>query len=169
MLGKYNSIIYNDTANAPGISVSVYLQGCPHKCEGCFNPETWDFNAGEKFTIKILSDIFNNKINANGIKRKLCILGGEPLAPQNLFSTMHLVKAAKMTKTPCYIWTGYLYEDLLEKAKTNATIALILGTADFLIDGPFKLNERDVTLKMRGSRNQRVWDLKNKIDITNNF
>ena len=169
MLGKYNSIIYNDTANAPGISVSIYLHGCPHKCEGCFNPETWDFNAGEKFTIEILSDIFNNKINANGIKRKLCILGGEPLAPQNLFSTMHLVKAAEITKTPCYIWTGYLYEDLLEKAKTNATIALILGTADFLIDGPFKLNERDITLKMRGSRNQRVWDLKNKIDITNNF
>ena len=67
MLGKYNSIIYNDTANAPGISVSVYLQGCPHKCEGCFNPETWDFSAGEKFTIEILSDIFNNKINANDI------------------------------------------------------------------------------------------------------
>ena len=169
MLGKYNSIIYNDTANAPGISVSVYLQGCPHKCEGCFNPETWDFNAGEKFTIEILSDIFNNKINANGIKRNLCILGGEPLASQNLLSTMHLVKAAEMTKTPCYIWTGYLYEDLLEKAKTNATIELILGTADFLIDGPFKLDERDITLKMRGSRNQRIWDLKNKIDITNNF
>lgn len=169
MLGRYNTIKYNDVANAPGISVSVYLQGCPHHCKGCFNSETWDFQAGQRFTTEILSDIFNNKINANGIRRNLCILGGEPMAKQNLFSTLHLVKAANMTKTPCYIWTGFLFEDLLKEAQTNAVIAEILETTDFLIDGPFIEEEKDLTLKMRGSRNQRIWDMKNKIDITNKF
>lgn len=75
---KYAGIIKNDTAAGPGLCLSFYTQGCPHHCSGCHNPETWDFNGGKEFTDETLQMILEN-INANGIERPLCILGGEPL------------------------------------------------------------------------------------------
>lgn len=162
---RYNSINYNDTANAPGFAVSIYLQGCPHHCKGCFNPETWDFNGGQEFTDKLLKNI-KEKLYANGIKRSLCILGGEPLHEKNLEVLTNII-AIIPNEIKIYVWTGYTLEELV--AKEDLRINWILNHIDYLIDGPFIEEERDITLKMRGSRNQRIWDLKNKIDITNNF
>ena len=86
-------------------------------------------------------------------------MGGEPLCPENSFLTYTIISSVKnyLPKTPVYIWTGYLYEDL--KKSSDVYIQNILQLADVLIDGPYKKEERDITLKMRGSRNQRIIDL----------
>ena len=106
------------------------------------------------------------KLYANGIKRSLCILGGEPLHEKNLEVLTNII-ATIPNEIKIYVWTGYTLEELI--AKEDLRINWILNHIDYLIDGPFIEEERDITLKMRGSRNQRIWDLKNKIDITNNF
>lgn len=107
---RYAGIIKNDIAAAPGISVSFFVQGCPIHCEGCHNPQTWDFNGGKEFTPETL-DMIIESLTANGIKRNLCIMGGEPLCEQNEFLTYLVVKTAK-EKIPdlkVYIYTGYYY------------------------------------------------------------
>ena len=156
---KYATIKDNDIANGPGVGVSVFLQGCERHCEGCFNPETWDFEGGQEFTQDTLKHIIN-ALTANGIKRHLSILGGEPLHPNNLFLTQLIISTVKqeLPETKIYIWTGYTIEEL--RKSTSKALQYILSTADVLIDGPYIEAERDITLPMRGSRNQRVIPLK---------
>lgn len=155
---KYAGIIYNDFSAAPGVSLSFFTQGCPHHCPGCHNQETWDFNGGKEFTPETLSSIISG-LTANNIQRTLCIMGGEPMCPENLFLTHMIIKAVKdaLPNAKIYIWTGYLYEDLVKRSDSHTT--QILELADVLIDGPYIEAERDVTLPMRGSRNQRIINL----------
>ena len=89
---KYAGIIENDIAAAPGICVSFFTQGCPHHCPGCQNPETWDFNAGKDFNNEVLFKIIK-ALKANGVERKLCIMGGEPLCKENLILTEMVIAA----------------------------------------------------------------------------
>lgn len=156
---RYAGINYNDVANGEGISLSVFLQGCPHRCEGCFNPETWDFNGGKEFTDEVLNNIVE-KINANGIERNLSILGGEPLCPGNVELTSLIIRTVKQVhpQTSVYIWTGYTYEDLMKIIDLD--LAYVLDNTDVLIDGPFIQEQKDLTLPLRGSKNQRVLNLK---------
>ena len=166
---KYSGLIKNDVAAGNGFCVSFFSQGCPHRCPGCHNPETWDFNGGLEFTTDTLKDIIE-AISANGLQRDLCIMGGEPLCQENAFLTCLIITKVK-EKYPnikIYIWTGYTYGELLQYPP-HEKIPAILEAADYLIDGPFVQEKRDITLKMRGSSNQRIWDLKNNIEITNNF
>ena len=158
---KYSGLIRNDLAAAPGISVSFFVQGCPHKCKGCHNPETWDFNRGKEFTVKTLDDIIDS-LDANGIERSFCIMGGEPMCQENLFLTYFVLRYVKLYRpnVKAYIWTGYYYEDLLKMG--DPKVRLILEDADYLIDGPYIEALRDVSLPMRGSSNQSVIDLKEK-------
>lgn len=156
---QYAGIIKNDIAAGEGMNVTFFVQGCPFHCEGCHNPQTWDFLGGKEFTIDTLNDL-TNAIQANGIKRNLSIMGGEPLCQENIFLTQMVIAHIK-SKYPdikVYLWTGYTYEELIErdKPKTN----WILNNIDYLIDGPFILAERDITLPMRGSRNQRILNMK---------
>ena len=153
----------NDFAAAPGVSVTVYVQGCPHCCEGCHNPETWNFEDGQIYTPELSNEIIK-ALNDNRIFRSLCIQGGEPLAPQNLDGVMDLIYKTKLYSpfTRIYIWTGYIYEDLVQSAESDPTLKYILNTIDFLIDGPYIERLRDITLKMRGSSNQRIIDLTKK-------
>lgn len=150
---KYSGLILNDMAAAPGVSVSFFVQGCPHRCKGCFNPETWNFTGGKEFTNEVLEKIING-LTANGIERSLCILGGEPLCPENAPLTELVINEVKkkLPNIKIYIWTGYIYENIAERAD----LANILQQTHCLVDGPFILEERDITLKMRGSRNQRI-------------
>lgn len=152
---KYSGIIFNDFAAAPGVCLSFFTQGCPHRCKGCHNPESWDFNGGREFTDETLSSIIKG-LQANGIQRSFCVMGGEPLCPENSFLTHMVIKAVKdaLPDTKVYIWTGYLYEDLKESGDSHVQGALTL--TDALIDGPYIEAERDITLPMMGSRNQRV-------------
>ena len=155
---RYAGLDKNDFTAAPGVSVSFYTQGCPHRCPGCQNPETWDFDGGKSFTPQILEEIIT-ALTANGIKRNLCILGGEPLCEENEFLT-HLVISQVKEKLPdvkVYVWTGFLYENLL-KFQTPRT-EKILSMTDVLIDGPYVEALRDITLPMRGSSNQRIIEL----------
>ena len=161
---RYAGIIKNDFSAAPGISVSFFVQGCPHHCKGCHNPETWDFDGGKEFTYDVLNDIAES-LFANGISRSLAIMGGEPLCEQNIFLTLLVVKTIK-EKYPdvkIYIWSGYTYDYLMSHITTNLHLKQVLDYADFLIDGPYVEELRDISLPMRGSSNQKIIDLKKKI------
>ena len=130
-------------------------------CPGCHNPQTWDFNGGYDFTQETLSHIIE-ALKANGVQRNFCVMGGEPLNPNNLFLT-NLVITEVRKQYPdikIYLWTGYIYEDLVDKKEK--LLQNILENIDVLIDGPFIKEQRDITLAMRGSRNQRVIELKEK-------
>ena len=159
---RYAGLIRNDFSAAPGISVSFFTQGCPNHCPGCHNPETWDFDGGKEFTYDILNEIVD-ALTANGVKRSLSILGGEPLCEQNVFLTLLVVKTVKerLPDTKIYIWTGYYYDELM-KRNSDSHLKTILSLADYLIDGPYIQNLRDITLPMRGSSNQTIIDLKEK-------
>lgn len=155
---QYAGIIKNDFSAASGVSVTFFTQGCPHRCKGCHNPETWDFDGGKEFTPKVLEEIVE-ALTANNITRSLCVMGGEPLCEENLFLT-NLVISHIREKVPgvkVYVWTGFLYENLLKKS--NPHLQKILELTDVLIDGPYIEELRDITLSMRGSSNQRVINL----------
>lgn len=158
-LMRYSGLIRNDLAAAPGVSVSFFTQGCPHRCKGCHNPETWDFERGKEFTPQVLDEILS-ALNANGIERNFCVMGGEPLCEANEFLTLLVIKTVrqKFPNIKIYIWTGYYYEDLVKRA--NSHTKQILEAADYLIDGPYVEAKRDITLPMRGSSNQSIIDLK---------
>lgn len=158
---RYAGIIKNDFSAAPGVSVTFFTQGCPHKCEGCHNPETWDFEGGEEVTHDTILDVIE-AITANGLHRNLCIMGGEPLCPENQFLTNLIINSVKekLPDTKVYLWTGYYLKDL---DFNNNRIEQILDKVDYIIDGPFEKDKRDITLFMRGSSNQHI--LKKGIDF----
>ena len=158
---RYSGVIYNDITAAPGLCVTFFTQGCPHQCHGCHNPQTWDFEGGIEFTPEVLDEIIEG-LTAQDIQRNFCVMGGEPLCAENEFLTLLVVKTVieQLPNTPVYIWTGYTYEELKKK---SGHMNQILDLADYLIDGPYIENLRDITLNMRGSSNQRILDL-HKID-----
>lgn len=153
---RYAKVKYNDIANAPGVCVSFFTQGCPHKCFNCFNQETWDFNGGKEFTPEVLDTIIE-KLNENNIHRDFCLLGGEPLCDENILLSFLLISTIKEKNkdTKIYVWTGYTLENLLQR--NNPKINTLLNNyIDVLIDGPYVDKLRDITLSMRGSSNQRI-------------
>lgn len=156
---RYAGIIYNDFSAGPGVSLSFFTQGCHMHCKGCHNPETWNFDGGYEFTTDVLQRVIDG-ISANNIMRNFCIMGGEPMNQENKELTWLLIQVVKKIypEIKIYIWTGMKYESL--KNFQDTTIDNILDNADFLIDGPYIEELRDVTLEMRGSMNQRIWDLK---------
>ena len=152
---KFIKIKDNDIANGVGVTMSLWTQGCPHHCKGCFNVETWDFNKGKEFTESDLKYIFDN-INKNNIDRDLSILGGEPLCPQNLEGVINLCKEFKSVypNKKIFLWTGYTLEEFNEIQKS------ILNHIDVIVDGKFIEEKRNLSLKFRGSTNQRVINVK---------
>lgn len=153
---RYAAIKPNDATNGRGINVSFWVQGCPFHCEGCHNPETWDFNGG---LLENKEDIINKiikLISANGIIRNFSVLGGEPLCESNRVDVCDIIEAVR-TQYPnilIYLWTGYNYENLLQE--NNEYINKIFSNIDYLIDGNFQLDKKDITLKLRGSSNQNI-------------
>lgn len=152
---KFIKIKDNDIANGVGVTMSLWTQGCPHHCKGCFNMETWDFNKGKEFTELDLKYMVDN-INKNDIHRDLSILGGEPLCPQNIEGVINLCKEFKKIypNKKIYIWTGYTLEEF------NDTQKSILKYIDVIVDGKFIEEKRNLSLKLRGSENQRVINVK---------
>lgn len=163
---NYAKIKKNDVANGEGICVSLFVQGCPHHCPGCFNSETWDFSKGRYFDIEIQQEIWE-AITANGLQRNLSILGGEPLAPRNRIDVAKFIIETKLLfpDIKIYLWTGYILEELLEEEDYD--INIILNQIDTLIDGPYIESERDITLHLCGSRNQRILTKEQIYDIIN--
>lgn len=158
---RYSGLIKNDITAAPGLCVSFFVQGCPHHCPGCHNPETWNFEGGKEFTTLVLDEIIE-ALTAQKIQRDFCVMGGEPLCEENAFLTCLVINEVKrkVPNAKIYIWTGYTYEELL--TRSNPRIKECLDLADVLIDGPYMASQRDLTLEMRGSGNQRIIDLSKK-------
>ena len=153
----YAGLIKNDFTDGPGVCVSFWTQGCPHKCPGCHNPETWDFDGGIELPIGILDEL-DEAICANGIERNFSVLGGEPLCAENVSLTFSVIDHVR-TYHPnilIYVWTGYTLEQLKELPFYEIGIKPILERIDVLIDGPYIKEQRDITLKLRGSRNQKI-------------
>ena len=152
---RYSGLNKNDVVNGEGICVSFWCQGCPLRCPGCHNPNTWDFEGG----MPLPADYKNQVISAiavNGIQRNFSILGGEPLCPENSEMIKELINSVKIVypTIKIYLWTGYDYQDLLNEK--NPIITEILKKIDVLISGPFELDKRDITLPLRGSTNQKI-------------
>ena len=151
---KYAGLIENDVINGEGISVSLWMQGCPHKCPGCHNPETWDENGGIEIEFKELKNKILKAISANNIQRNFSILGGEPFAKYNIFYTKEILKyiKEKFPNIKTYVWTGYTFEEI-----QNWNDKDLLKNIDYLIEGRYIQKLRDITLKWRGSSNQRIF------------
>ena len=148
---KYGKINKTDIANGPGVRVSLFVSGCRNRCKGCFNPETWSFNYGEEYTSETWYEILY-AMDPDYIAG-LSILGGDPFEPENIETVTDLCKDIKRAYPDKTIWiyTGYLYEDLKDLE--------IMEYIDVLVDGPFIEAQKDITLKFRGSKNQRIIDV----------
>ena len=152
---RYAGIIRNDISAGEGVCVTFFLQGCDLHCPGCHNQQTWDFDGGYEFTQETLDNIIS-ALSANGVQRNFCVMGGEPLHENNLFLTNLVITEVKKhyPDIKIYLWTGYKYEQLVDKQEK--LLQNILKNINILIDGPFVLEQRDITLPMRGSKNQRI-------------
>lgn len=152
---KYAGLMTNDFVNGEGVCVSYFAQGCPHRCKGCFNPETWDFDGGKDLPDDIRGQIIK-AICANGITRNFSVLGGEPLCEENVEEIENIIIGVRTAfpNIKIFVWTGYTLEQLT--IKNNPHINNILNHIDVLIDGPFIESQKDLTLKLRGSKNQRI-------------
>jgi len=159
----YGAIKNTDIANGEGVRVSLFVSGCRNCCKGCFNKETWDFCYGTEFTQeteqKILEALSPNYISG------LSILGGEPFEIENQRVLVDFLVKVKNSFPNKNIWcfTGYILEkDLLPKqGKCHCEVTeKMLSLIDILVDGPFIQEEKDITLRFRGSKNQRILTLK---------
>ena len=159
---KYAGYMPNDFVNGEGVCVSLWTAGCPHRCPGCFNSEMWDYNNGKPVPNDIKEQLVK-AISANGIQRNFSILGGEPLSEDNRAFVDDIVKLIRSAypRIKIYLWTGYTYQELLDL--DNKYINSILSQINFLIDGRFEEDKKDLTLKLRGSSNQKIIEL-NKED-----
>lgn len=155
-MSRYSAIVPNDVVNGEGVCVSFFVQGCPHHCKECFNPETWDFRGGQLYTDHTRWEIIEN-IGANGLTRNFSVLGGEPLDERNLTMVDEVVSAVRQAypHIKIFLWTGYTIEDL--STVFDGRLGRILNTIDVLIDGPFIAEQKDLSLKLRGSKNQRIF------------
>ena len=158
----YADIKSYDIANGEGCRITLFVSGCTNHCKGCFQPETWDFHYGQPYTKDTEEYILN--LLQNPHIEGLTILGGEPFEPFNqaeLVNLLHIVKQ-KFPLKNIWCFTGFVYDkDLLkgQRKHTNATDEM-LSYIDVLVDGPFILQQRDISLYFRGSRNQRILDMK---------
>lgn len=152
---NYADIKKVDVANGPGVRVSLFVSGCTHRCEECFNPEAWDFSFGSPFgeaeTERILSLLDRPHI------RGLSLLGGEPFEPANQGPVLELVEQVreKLPGKTVWCYTGYLFEELAA-GKIGDRGRELLERLDVLVDGPFVLAKKDLGLRFRGSSNQRI-------------
>lgn len=146
-------VIKQSIVDGPGMRFVVFTQGCPHKCEGCHNPQTHSFSGGYDCVIQKILD----EISKNPLLKGLTLSGGEPFCRAE--ELLPLVKAVRAKKMDVFCYTGYTFEELLAMSELDAAVAELLGLIDILVDGRFVLAERDLELRFRGSRNQRILDL----------
>ena len=158
-----SEIKHCDIANGVGVRVSLFVSGCRHRCQGCFNESAWEFDAGTPF-----GDVEDRIVSLLGtfFIDGLSILGGEPLEPENqvvLAPFLERVKTVYPDKD-IWMWTGFTYESLSGSRADTEYLDRILSCVDVLVDGPFIEELKDITLRFRGSSNQRIIDLRRTRD-----
>ena len=169
---RYSSMRHLAISNGEGVGVSLFVQGCPFHCFGCFNSDTWDFNGGKEWTEKA-KDKFIKLINRPYIKR-ISFLGGECLAEQNLDEILSLIKLIRNSFPEKTIWlyTGYQISEIVKQEQYEKVSGIpdiwskrweIISNVNVIVDGEYIDEERDVTLKWRGSKNQRVIDVQQSL------
>ena len=164
---NYGEIKTTDIANGVGVRTSLFVSGCTHHCKGCFNEETWDFNFGKSFTKEVEDEIIESIRPA--YVSGLTILGGEPMEVVNqkvLRPFIERVRAEVPGKT-IWIYSGYTWEELTDennKRCHSEDTSQILNNIDVLVDGEFKLDLKNISLKFRGSSNQRIIDVKKTLE-----
>lgn len=174
---RYSSMRNLDISNGEGVGVSLFVQGCPFHCKNCFNSETWDFNGGKEWTEKTKNK-FMELIDRPYIKR-VSFLGGECLADQNLDEVLNLTQQIRISYPEKTIWlyTGFEWNSLMSKIcqptfpdkdferiiEIHKKRKEIISNVDVLVDGEYIDEQKDLTLKWCGSRNQHVIDVKQSI------
>ncbi len=157
---NYAAIKKSDIANGEGVRTTLFVSGCRNRCEGCFQPETWDFNYGEPFTDEVAHEIFDSF--KNPVIRGLTVLGGEPMEPENQAAILPLLRElkARFPERDVWLYTGNLYEELTgEHQKHTEHTDELLSYVDILVDGRFVKSEQRLGLRFRGSANQRIIDM----------
>lgn len=160
-MSNYQQIRTNDILNGEGLRTTVFFAGCEFCCTACFNQEIWDFNCGEPFNY----EVYKNKIKPTITEytEGLSLLGGEALHPRNIKTVSDLIDwfNQDFPDKNIWVWTGYTWEELMERCKKGKEDDLnwLICSIDVLVDGRFELDKRDLTLKWRGSSNQRVIDV----------
>lgn len=151
---KVIGIYENDSTNSiTGFTYSIFFSGCNHHCDGCFSPQTWNYDNGKEYSVE---ELFNNIKNSR--HNNVSLIGGDPFYIKNRIQVIELIKLIKeKTNKKVYVWTGYLADEVSKWIDLNLI--------DYLIDGKFDINKRDIRLPLRGSKNQRIF--KNGIDVTN--
>ncbi len=157
----YGEIKNCDIADGPGVRVTLFVSGCTNHCEGCFQPQTWDFRYGKPFTEETQEELL--QMLAPGYITGLTLLGGEPMEPENQRALLPFVRRVRETVPEKTVWcySGFTLEELLRDGshpRCEATDEL-LSLIDVLVDGKFVLAQKDISLRFRGSRNQRLLDL----------
>ena len=164
---NYAEIKWTDIANGEGVRISLFVSGCTHHCKNCFNQIAWDFNYGHPFDEEIEEKILREL--GKPYIAGLSLLGGEPLEPQNQQALLPFVKAVKKKYPEKDIWcyTGYTWNpvsgELAEGKKNTPDTKNLISLFDVLVDGPFVEELKKITLKFRGSSNQRVLDVKKSL------
>lgn len=165
---NYSKIDPMSIVDGEGCRVTLFVSGCRNKCQGCFNPETWNFDYGQTF-----DEIAENEI-IEACKKPyisgLSILGGEPFEVENQPAIANFIRKFKTVLPEKNIWifTGYIYEKNLRMGQSRYLEGItdyILENTDILVDGPFILELRDLSLKFRGSRNQRLLTREDRIAL----
>lgn len=155
---NYATIKDCDIANGPGVRVSLFVSGCTHHCKGCFNEEAWDFNFGKPFTQQTVNDIL--KMLEPGYIKGLTLLGGEPFEPENQPAILDLLRQVKQKFPEKSIWafSGYLFDKDILSGKLGPweITKEYIGYLDVIVDGRFVQEKKDLSLRFRGSSNQRI-------------
>ena len=162
----YGNIKKNDIANWKGVRVTLFVSGCTNHCKNCFQPETWNFDYGNPYTKEVEDEIIE-ALKPSHIAG-LTLLGGEPFEPENQRELVKLLRRVRKELPEKNIWsfTGFILDqDLLDGGRKHCEVTdEMLSLLDVLVDGPFKEEEKDITLAFRGSKNQRVIDMKKSLD-----
>ena len=157
---NFATIKKRDIADGPGVRVSLFVSGCTHRCEGCFNEIAWDFDYGAPFTEAVQQELL--EALAPDYIQGLTLLGGEPFEPDNQRALLPFLKRVREVFPKKNIWcySGYTLDQLQGESRARCEVTdEMLGMLDVLVDGRFVLAKKNIRLRFRGSENQRLIDM----------
>lgn len=162
---NYGRIIPRDVGNGPGIRVSLFVSGCTNNCPGCFNQEAQDFNYGDEYRDETEAEILT--YIKEPYVEGLSILGGDPMCQSKLGKTQLAELCRKVRNDyhkTVWLWTGYTFDEILDFSEISPFMHDLLSNVDVMVDGQFVESQKDLTLKWRGSANQKIIDVQQSLE-----